>query len=222
MMLKHSTIVTFLLYIAAILVAIHTGILIIYYQINNPEIFDFVRMFDLDMERNIPTLFSSLLLALGSLLFYLLSLIDNDKKEKNYWRGLSLVFIFLSFDESAKIHEQIGDYVEKYVHLDGYFYYPWVLVYGFGIILLAMIYMKFFWSMPRKVFWSFMAAATLYLTGAIVFDMIGGNEASQHGTTTILYSIYYTIEESLEMLGSIYLISILLKLLEHKSITFTR
>jgi len=221
MTLKHSTIITFLLSIATLLVAIHTGILIAYYQINNPEVFDFVRMFDLDMERNIPTLFSSLLLALGSLLFYLISLTDNANMEKNYWRGLSVVFIFLAFDESAKIHEQIGDYVEKYVHLDGYFYYPWVLVYGFCIILLAIIYMKFFWSMPRKVFWSFMGAAALYLTGAIVFDMIGGNEASQHGTTTIFYSIYYTIEESLEMLGSIYLISILLKLLKQQTIIFS-
>jgi len=96
---------------------------------------------------------------------------------------------------------------------DGYLYYPWVLSYGVAILILGLIYFKFFWRMEKKIFFAFMGAALLYLSGAIGLDILGGKESSLHGTTTILYSVYYTLEESFEMFGVIYLISILLKLL---------
>jgi len=80
MTLKISSILKLLTITALILIAIHTTILIIYYMIDDPKKFGFVRMFDLDMERNIPTLFSSLLLAISSFLFYLLSHIPQEKK----------------------------------------------------------------------------------------------------------------------------------------------
>ena len=59
-----------------------------------------------------------------------------------------------------------------------------------------------------------MFSAIIFLTGAIGFDILGANEASIHSEETLLYCIYYTIEESLEMFGLVYLISILLGLLE--------
>jgi hypothetical protein len=173
-------------------------------------------MFDLDMERNIPTLFSSLLLAISSFLFFVLSYQKDNYLR--YWRGLSLVFLFLSFDESAKIHEKIGDFTSQFIVAEGYMYYPWVLSYSVAILLLASIYLKFFLQFERKVFWSFILSAILFLTGAIGFDILGAYEASMHGTQSIWYSIYYTIEESLEMFGVIYLIHILLKLLKNSHI----
>jgi len=56
---------------AAVLIAIHIVILGIYYYVGDPDKFDFVRMFDLDMEQNIPTLFSSALMLNSA--FYIFS-----------------------------------------------------------------------------------------------------------------------------------------------------
>jgi len=212
-----------LTYTAILLIMIHIIILGIYFYIGDSEKFDFVRMFDLDMERNIPTLFSSALMFISAFLFYLLSMAPKEQKQRNssFWLGLSFIFIFLAFDESATIHENLGDYTENFVEASGYFYYPWVISYSILVLILAVFYIRFFWRMPSKVFWSFMGAAWIFLSGAIGFELLGAKESSLHGTDTLVYCIYYTIEESLEMFGIIYLIWILLGLVSEKEIEIT-
>jgi len=218
--LNKVKIIKFLSIFALVLIVIHTIILFIYYTVGDPDKFDFVRMFDLDMERNIPTVFSSLILAIASLCFYLLSKTQESKKykETKYWLGLSGVFLFLSFDEGAKIHEKLGDFTENFVEASGYLHYPWVLSYSLFVFILGILYMKFFLKMEKKVFFSFMLSAFIFLLGAVGFELLGANESSAHGTATVTYSVLYTIEESLEMYGVIYLIWILLTLLEKKGI----
>jgi len=218
--LNASKITKFLSIIALILIFIHINILVIYFLVGDPDKFDFIRMFDLDMERNVPTLFSSAILLISAFLFYLLSKTPSEQKKGSriFWLGLGFVFTFLAFDESAKIHEQLGDMTEKFVDTTGYFHYPWVISYGILVLILGMLYFRFFWKMESKIFWSFMGAAAMFLSGAVGFDMLGGMEAEMHSTDTILYSFLYTIEESLEMFGVIYLIWILLNLLEGKTV----
>ncbi len=210
--IKKKHVVRLLVVFALILIMIHSIILGIYYYIDDPDKFDFVQMFDLDMEANIPTLFSSLLFTIASFLFFL-----NGKREyakRKYWWGLSIIFLFLSFDESAKIHENIGDLTEKFVDASGFLYYPWVLSYILFVLILGVAYFRFFWRMERKIFWRFVLAAVIFLSGAVGFELLGAQEASLYSTDTPLYSLLYTIEESLEMFGLIYLISLLLTLLD--------
>jgi len=109
--MKASKIVKFLSIAALLLIIIHSIILVIYFIVDDPKKFDFVQMWDLDMERNIPTLFSFALFLIGAFLFYLLSKSPQEKAkgDRRSWLGLSAVFAFLAFDESAKIHEQIAD-----------------------------------------------------------------------------------------------------------------
>ena len=76
--------------------------------------------------------------------------------------------------------------------------------------------------MERKIFWSFVAAAVIFLSGALGFELLGANESSQHGTDTVTYSVLYTIEESLEMFGVIYLIHILLGLLDQTNVKIAK
>jgi len=216
--INSSKIVKFLSIIAIVLIIIHIGILIAYFIIDDPDKFDFIRMFDLDMERNIPTLFSSAILLISAYLFYLLSVAEEEKGNRWFWLGLSIIFIFLAVDESVKIHENIGDYTEKFVDASGFLYYPWVISYGLFVLVLGALYLRFFWKMERKIFFRFMLSAGIFLSGAIGFELLSASEASAHSTDTILYSTYYTIEESLEMFGVIYLISILFGLLKEKSL----
>ena len=215
MVVSKSGVVKFLSVIAIILIVINSIILVIYFIVDDPDKFDFVQMFDLDMERNVPTLFSSAILLIAAYLFYLLSVVSVERNDCHHkaWLGLSWVFIFLAFDESAKIHEQIGDFTENFVDASGFLYYPWVISYGLLTIVLAIIYLPFFLKMERKRFWQFMLAAFIYLGGAVGLELLGAREADLHDTDTILYCSLYTVEESMEMFGVIYLINILLDLL---------
>jgi len=173
-------------------------------------------MFNLDAEANLPTFFSSVILLFSASLFYILGKVPRERKSGNhpFWMGLSFMFAFLAIDENAKIHEAVGDLTEKFVHVSGYLNYPWVIPYGVLVITLGFFYARFFWRMDRTIFMRFIAAAALYVGGAIGFELLGANEATLHGADTVLYSIYSTIEESLEIFGVIFLISTLLYLLD--------
>ncbi len=212
---KSSKIVKILFYTAVSLIIIHIAILGIKFYTDIPVKFELLRMFNLDMEANLPTLFSSSILFFSAFLFYLLSKVSQSKKSKDrpFWLGLSFIFTFLAFDESIKIHEVVGDLTEKFVEANGYINYPWVIPYAILVFVLGLFYIRFFWQMERKIFFQFIGAAVMYVGGAIGFELLGANEAGLHGADTVTYSVYSTIEESLEIFGVIFLIKILLDLL---------
>ena len=219
--LKSSKVLKLLFFVAIALILMHIGIMGVHFFSDIPLKSQFIRMFSLDMEANLPTSFSFVILLFSAFLFYFLSKMPEEQKNRNhtYWLGLSFVFAFLAFDESSKIHEAIGDLTNIFVHTtNGYLSYPWVISYSILTILLGFFYIRFFWRMERKIFFSFIGAAMLYLSGAIGFELLGANEASLHGPDTILYTVYSTVEESLEIFGVIFLIKILLNLLNDATV----
>jgi hypothetical protein len=68
------------------------------------------QLLDLDGEANLPSWYSSMQLFLTACLLAVFTYCRFDKKEKNSWILIAwpLVFVFLSFDETAKIHEWLG------------------------------------------------------------------------------------------------------------------
>ena len=218
--IERKRVLKFFVILAVLLIIMHSAIAVVYYIVGDPEKFDFIRMFDLDREQNIPTLFSSLLFIFNALLFWLIGKNSADS-ERKYWYGLAGVFAFLSFDESATIHENLGDLTEQFVDASGILYYPWVISYSLLVLMLVVFYFRFFYNMPKKLFYRFVLAAAIFLSGAIGFELLGAQEADLYGTDSPLYTIYYTIEESLEMFGLIYLMGILLDMLDGKQVLFS-
>jgi len=210
--LKIRKIINGLLLTVLVLSAVHIGVLIAYFIIGDPDKFDFVKLVDFDYEANIPTLFSSMILILASGLFLVLASMSKPALPHNrkFWIGLAIVFLFLGVDEGAKIHEKIGDWFEQFVNAEGYIYYPWVLPYVVVFLVLVAAYFKFYLRLPRPTQVGLFIAAVMFLFGAVALDMVGGNEADANGTSTIYYSVLYTIEEILEMTGVIVLIRTLL------------
>src|SRR5690606_1858442 len=100
-----------------------TGILVVasalcsyyynYLGIDSPYAAFLTKLFDLNTEGNIPTLFSTLLLLTAALLLGLkyLKAATYDDSNKRYWLFLSLVFVFLALDESLQIHEKVTNII---------------------------------------------------------------------------------------------------------------
>jgi len=130
--------------------------------------------------------------------------------------GLSVIFLFLSIDEGFQIHENIGDIAENYIDSTGFLYFPWVVPYGFAVIVFILVYLKFTLKLPKRAAVLFILSGTVYLTGAIALDMLGGREADLHGYDSITYCILYTIEEFLETIGVVVLIYALLSYIERQ------
>ena len=181
----------------------------------------FLRIFDLDREANIPTLFSAfLLLSCG---FFLGLIARQERREKRksmgfFWTMLSFLFIFLALDEGAHIHERIGDVVETQmldkalpIQPHGFLYFPWILPYTAAAFLIGLIYLWFLSKLPRRTRLLFVIAAAMFLAGSLGFEVFSAREADIFGTGSFIYWILYTIEESLEMGGVILFLSAILE-----------
>lgn len=172
------------------------------------------RLFDVDVENNIPTWYASvtLLICAG-----LLALITQCKRQQGdrfikQWHWLSLIFLWMSIDEAASIHE-LFIRLDVPIEADGFFRYTWVVPAMGILIVLGLMYWKFLVTLPKLTKRLFLLAGTLYISGALVMEMIGGKYqqivgiqlpvavANNSGFTGMGMALILTLEEALEMCG---------------------
>ena len=69
----------------------------------------YIRIFDVNGEANIPTWFSSLLLVLNSFILAIIAIRTKAQQGRYYtqWFVLAVVFLYLSIDEAALLHEMV-------------------------------------------------------------------------------------------------------------------
>ena len=102
----------------------------------------FVRLFSPNEEANIITWYSTSILLLSS---FLLGIIAFSKKS-NYdsytfhWGFLSLVFLYLSVDEAAVIHEMADSPLRSLFNLGAFSYCGWILPAGIAVIIFGLAY----------------------------------------------------------------------------------
>jgi hypothetical protein len=159
------------------------------------------RMFNVDQEINIPTWFNQFLFLYAALLAMIASFFaSRSTLEKVYWRAVGTFCVLLSLDEVAGFHELLIDPLRGRYELTGIWYQSWTIV---GIILIGLasiLFVRFFWELPRKVMVIMLLGAALHVTGSIGFEMIGGNHLSLYGYDNF-YIATATMEEYLEMMG---------------------
>lgn len=179
-----------------------------------------VRLTSVDAEKNIPTAFSVLLLLFAAQLLALIAVLRSRQADSlvGYWAALALGFVLMAADEAWELHEMLVAPVRGLMSDDrlGIFHFAWVVP-GIALVLvLGLFFLKFLLRLPRKTRVSFVIAAALYLGGAIGVELIGGRYAEAHGQANLTFSMLATIEENLEMVGSIVFIRALLAhLAEH-------
>jgi hypothetical protein len=184
------------------------------YLVAHAGVYGFVRLLDIDAENNIPSGFSALLLLIAALLLAIITLLNRKQTGSivSYWAVLSSGFFFMAADEAWSFHERLIKPVRKLLDFDnfGIFYNAWVIPGITLVFVLALFFLKFMLRLPAKTRIAFLVAATLYLSGAIGIELIGGSYDELHGNLNLTYSMIVTVEESLEMAGVIIFIRALL------------
>ncbi len=172
-----------------------------------------VRLFDLDSENNIPTIYGSWLLLACSVLLGLIALMKHRQGDRFrlHWKGLAIIFLGMSIDELASIHETITNPLHHYLKVDGIWHFAWVVPALCFVALLGVAYFKFLLALPRKIGLLFLVSGGIYISGALVSEMIGGIVASAIGEKNLIYSLVTDVEELLEMTGLILFIYALLR-----------
>ena len=193
---------------ALLLVIVSTiGQSIKYLTVDYDNAFGLIPVVFVDNELSIPTMYSVIMLFICSLL---LSIIFVFKKTHNdrftlHWGVLALGFLYMAFDEGAMIHELLIDPMRRFMgdHNPDFFFFAWVIPGILLVLLLAVAFFRFLLHLPKRTRVQFMWAAALYLGGAIGLEMVGGQYGAAHGLKNLGFSLIATVEESLEMAGTI-------------------
>lgn len=202
--LNPGTLTQFLLRVVTCLVVISfLSEMTVYFLPGKPSENFFVKVFSVDNERNIPTAYSVLTLLFTSLL---LGTISYAKKMdsgpyKNHWKILSFIFLYLSLDEAAQLHELLIKPMRSLLNATGFFYFTWIVPIGILVAIFLLSYTKFLFHLPVSIKKLFVAASVIYIGGALGMEMVGAYQVYIAGEDNIPYQIIVTVEELLEMLG---------------------
>ncbi|HZV98219.1 MAG TPA: hypothetical protein VFF74_04440 [Methylophilaceae bacterium] len=206
----------FLVKIVGLLVLANCLALVAIYHLQDDYLGGFVPLFDLDHEKNLPTLFSTVLLLICSGLLAMIYVGHSQKRQTcRLWLMLAVVFLFLAMDEFVAIHEHISSPIRHLISASGVFFFAWVIPYGVLMLILAAAYGRFVLELPAAPRLLFIIAFVTYIGGALGMEMLGGRYYEMHRSQpTLTYSVLATIEETLEMVGLIVFIYSLMLYIE--------
>jgi len=167
---------------------------------------------DINREANLPTFFSTFILLLATLLLWIIGAQERNNKQPFgvYWTVLAVIFLVLALDEAAGLHERVEDLVKRLYAFSGLFHYAWVVPAILFVIILGIIYLRFFLALPRKIRGMVLVAGITFLMGALGAEMVNGWYQDTIGMTRAIDTLLTTTEESLEMLGVILFIRTLM------------
>ncbi|MGG9998587.1 hypothetical protein ACQU0X_00680 [Pseudovibrio ascidiaceicola] len=188
-----------------------------------------LRHISLDEELNLGAWFSSMVMVCIAGLTAVIGIIErHSKKPQNwpYWLVLAFGFLYMSVDENIAIHEVTIDPLRNAFNLSGAFYFAWVLPAVVLVGALGLVYLRFLARLPRRFAVMFVISGSIYLSGAIGFEMLGAVFAGSEGYDAFGYKIFYILEETFELVGLTTFLSALLAYLgevhKYAAITFQR
>ncbi|WP_040337016.1 hypothetical protein [Candidatus Blastococcus massiliensis] len=162
------------------------------------------RLFDADGEGNVPAWFSVLLLAMTALFSLGVSSLLRDRGAplRRYWTGLAAVFLYLSVDELAMVHEELMPRLEQVVEAEGALTFSWVVVAAPLVAVFVLVYARFLWRLPRDTAALLVLAGALYVGGALGLEVVGGMVLDEVKVVNLAYVLVTSAEEFLEMAGA--------------------
>jgi hypothetical protein len=135
---------------------------------------------------------------------------------------LGIIFLFLAVDETISVHERLIVPIRTALDTSGVLYFAWVIPYGIALAIFLIPTIKNLFTLPKRIRLMFVAAGTIYISGAIGMELIGGRHYELYGPKNHLYFLITSIEEILEMSGIVIFIHALLTYIKSdmKNLTF--
>ena len=174
------------------------------FEFGHDSVYGLVQLFNVDLERNIPTFFTVLLAAFGAMLLVVIGFASKGqaKNDSRYWFALAAGFVFLGYDEAFQVHEKMIAPMRQLMGSGnhGFFHFGWVVPGIAGVCVLTLFFLKFLLRLPVATRNWLVLAACLYVGGCLGMELIDGKYAATYGQD-LMYNILVTIEEGLEMSG---------------------
>jgi len=158
---------------------------------------------DMWQEHNLPNFYSSMTLLFSGLLSFLISLSERNSggKFRFHWLGLAVLFTFAAIDEMIMIHELLIEPLHRMLGTSGIFFFAWVIPYGIAVVVLGILYLRFFFNLAPPTRTLMAVAGAVYLAGALGLEMLGGIAYEQVQARTLFMDMENLLEETMEMIG---------------------
>lgn len=167
--------------------------------------FGFIFQFAPDEEGNLATWYSSTLLLICAALLGAIAWRAAGQRYRRHWAGLAILLALMSADETAQMHEMLIAPLRRIWDIGGVFHFAWVIP-GMAFVLCVLLACAgFLRSLPPRTRTLFVAAAALYLGGALGIEMVDGYHASRWGSATLAYGMLTSLEEAMELAGAVLL-----------------
>lgn len=204
-----------LFFLIVILLSLNILGLISKFYFGHDQVYGLISLFNFDTEKNVPTFYSSVAILCSSAVLFFIAF-SHKKNGLRYlgWMGLAVIFLFLSIDEITSLHERLAQPVRSLLDTSGLLYFAWVIPYGLAVVVFVMVYSRFLFKLPRNIMILFILSGGIFISGAIGIELFGGRYNELYGSENIIYSLIYTLEEFLEMLGIALFIYALLTYIE--------
>lgn len=197
----------------AALVALDVAHHVLYRVLHRDVAFGFHTVFSLSGEQNVPTWYASGALLVSGALFSLVAHAKRAAADRfaHHWQGLGAIFVLLSLDEAAALHDGLNLVANSLGSVGGPFRWGWVLFAMAAVLGVGIAYLRFFLSLAPRFQRLFFAAAALFVGGAVGCEMLGAAQWRDGVELQSLgYAITSSLEETLEMCGIALLIYALL------------
>lgn len=185
----------------------------------DPVLWGLVPLLNMNAEMSVAAWYSTLLLILSAALFAIAASIARQTGAPfaRSWTGLAVIFIYMSLDEAASIHElTIAPLRERFEITEGWLYFPWVVPAAALVAIVALAYVPFLLRLPSNTRTGFIAAGTVFVGGALGVETISGWYGSTRGNDYI-YQLIGAVEEVFEMAGIVVLLMTLISYLDDQT-----
>jgi predicted permease len=109
--------------------------------------------------------------------------------------------LLLSIDEVVQLHESPNRRLRVALNAAGLLYHPWVILGAFFVLVIGMTYRRFLADLPAETRRLFLTAGTVFVSGALGVEALGGWYTTLYGRETMTYALIVILEELFEMVG---------------------
>jgi len=156
------------------------------------------KIFDVDLEDSIPTVFSIFNLMCSSVLLFVLYLHSKNRAERNafYWLILGVIFLGLSFDEGAGFHERFSGFRQ----FASFWNVRWTAYGALFSLAVFLFFIPFLWQIERRMAALFILSGAIFLAGTLGFEYLAESVA-RFSDKDNAKQVLRILEEGFEMYG---------------------
>jgi len=155
-------------------------------------------LFSINAQESVPTWYSTILFFLVASLLAWIALSTRARNEPYslYWTGLALAFLYVSMDKGTAIHESASDLLQSIYRVSCLFQFVWLILGLSLVIVVGILYGRFWWGLPGRARVLFAIAAAVYVGGAVGIEALSTRQYYLDGGKSFRYLVISSVEET--------------------------